>query len=739
MIRNKINFISGETYTLAELFSGNRKIIIPDLQRDYCWGDKIHTEEKKELVSGFVDNLINQFNNATRHDILNLGLLYGYEAPINFIHLCDGQQRITTLFLLIGMLNRKTNDNSFRKYLISDFEYIDDDQEPYLQYSIRESSLYFLSDLVCHFFIRDEEDNYLAHSCDDIEKSSWFFNDYKYDSSIQSMIRAIGVIDSLLNDKDEEWCYDFGIFLTRKLTFMYYDMGNRKNGEETFVVINTTGEPLSSTQNLKPLILNAQINKNINNISTKWEGIETWFWKHKQQGNDTADAGFSEFLRWITMLESDQTELQNILSKGVYTFPVNKISFEEILSYWEIIKYIFEDWKHCDLLNQYFLSPKESEFLDNETGIKYRVKALSQIDCFLLLPLITHCKNHGTGNDKNLLRLYHYLNNLTRISDVYKNVNSLVFDAIEIAKKCNDVISLLKDNIKTTVKTVFITKEEQKKLSILETNINKRDEIEEMFNDALEQEASGKEHRKIWSGEIWPVIEWACLPDGNFSEEDFKKYIRLFDENFQNAHKDEFDKVRCALLTRDLKGYPRIFKGNSNMSFGWRWEDWKILINENKDKFKKFFDDLSNGISLEQMKKDFDKSKDWAEYVHNDYLLKYCQEKNIRWSDNEGWWLIQKNNATKYISVMNLHLVNFLKQQLKETDWEIICDDTDDHDIKVRNKHKDLVVKICYKQRVQEDTSVEKRWTLIYNNNSVTEENDSAFSSILSRLSELNL
>ena len=61
MMKNKINFVSGETYTLSELFSGNRKIIIPDLQRDYCWGDKIHTNERKELVSGFVNNLINQF------------------------------------------------------------------------------------------------------------------------------------------------------------------------------------------------------------------------------------------------------------------------------------------------------------------------------------------------------------------------------------------------------------------------------------------------------------------------------------------------------------------------------------------------------------------------------------------------------------------------------------------------------------------------------------------------------
>ena len=38
-MKNKINFITGETYTLAELFSEDRRVVIPDLQRDYCWGD----------------------------------------------------------------------------------------------------------------------------------------------------------------------------------------------------------------------------------------------------------------------------------------------------------------------------------------------------------------------------------------------------------------------------------------------------------------------------------------------------------------------------------------------------------------------------------------------------------------------------------------------------------------------------------------------------------------------------
>ena len=150
-MKNKINFVTGETYTLAELFSGHRRIIIPDLQRDYCWGDEVHTDEKKELVSGFVYNLIQQFE-GHQDDSLNLGLIYGYESPETHIQLCDGQQRITTLFLLLGMLNRKVGNNEFRQFLISDYE-LQDDKEPYLLYSIRESSLYFLSDLVCRFFM----------------------------------------------------------------------------------------------------------------------------------------------------------------------------------------------------------------------------------------------------------------------------------------------------------------------------------------------------------------------------------------------------------------------------------------------------------------------------------------------------------------------------------------------------------------------------------------------------------
>ena len=76
---------------------------------------------------------------------------------------------------------------------------------------------------------------------------------------------------------------EFGDWLLNKVTFLYFDMENRKNGEETFVVINTTGEALSSTQNLKPLVLqerNEAFDNTIfklgeNSVEQCWEEIET--------------------------------------------------------------------------------------------------------------------------------------------------------------------------------------------------------------------------------------------------------------------------------------------------------------------------------------------------------------------------------------------------------------------------------------------------------------------------------
>lgn len=132
----------GENYSLATIFSGeNDKVVIPDLQRDYCWGN-----EDVNLVGPFIDSLLE----LDKSKNLTMGLIYGYFDEIcpNHLQLCDGQQRLTTLFLTLGVLNRKTQGR-YKTLLMSQYELQNDDNEPYLLYSIRESSL-FLSAIWLH-------------------------------------------------------------------------------------------------------------------------------------------------------------------------------------------------------------------------------------------------------------------------------------------------------------------------------------------------------------------------------------------------------------------------------------------------------------------------------------------------------------------------------------------------------------------------------------------------------------
>ncbi|MCI1720921.1 MAG: DUF262 domain-containing protein [Bacteroidales bacterium] len=652
---NKINLKTGETYTLSYLFSGDKKVIIPDLQRDYCWGDDASTE-KGELVTDFVNNLIEQYDSDSQNTqgTLNLGLFYGYEVPTNHIQLCDGQQRLTTLYLLLGMLNKKMN-NKLCYNLIYDFENKQDDKGPYLNYYIRETSHYFMSDLVLKFFIGNKDTVESIKDCD------WYFSDYNLDPSIKSMLRALSIIESLLKNKNETWCCSFGKWLLNNVTFLYFNMENRKNGEETFVVINTTGESLSATQNLKPLVINAEINKSFNDVAEKWEEIETWFWRRRQGSNDTADAGLAEFMRWISVIEQVNVELpknmqskdtkwlaQTILQgKNKSGFPYKTTSFETIYTYWKALKWIDERSSEFIFVND-LLSPS----INNDVNKLY---AIGQNQCFVLLPLLKFVYlniNKVTGLDfhRNARRIYEFFKNLIRISDVSKAVNALTREAIRIIDllEKGDIVSLLKHA--NDVSKQILTEEEKHKFDILLKHLDNRTKVEEAFWNVQEH--------PIWNGEIMPIIRWSSS-NGGFNLDNFLQYDSKFREIFtNNGHGSDI--LRRALLTIGLKDYPRIFKGYTNFSFGWDLTDWHTLINDNVDKFKDFFDNLIDGVKCETMINNYkNKSDVWYYFVSMPGLLDYCKQKNIQKWQNSFILISQQRlsspHAELYSYILFLH------------------------------------------------------------------------------------
>lgn len=91
-----------ERYTLYSLLQ-KYDVIIPQIQRDYAQG----REDKKSLRRDFLDNLLNVLSSDSHKELnkeLNLDFVYGYIENGTCFYPLDGQQRLTTLWLLYWFL-----------------------------------------------------------------------------------------------------------------------------------------------------------------------------------------------------------------------------------------------------------------------------------------------------------------------------------------------------------------------------------------------------------------------------------------------------------------------------------------------------------------------------------------------------------------------------------------------------------------------------------------------------------
>lgn len=641
---------SGKMYALSEIFHGeNNKVVIPDLQRDYCWGNPVYS-----LVVPFVRSLIEMSNEQEgKEQDITMGLIYGYYdglAP-EHLQLCDGQQRLTTLFLMIGVICRLLGGNEFRNLLMSDFELNEDDHEPYLQYAIRESSLYFLSDLTYNYFFKKGE---RIENVEGIRSQPWFLSNYRLDPTVNSILSATESIERILNDMCTEQLRTFGYFITTKIKFLFYDMDNRANGEETFVVINTTGEPLSATQNLKPLVI--EHNHHIADVAKKWEDMETWFWQNRHKlGTDyphTADEGMACFFNVVRLLYAKSEEEAYKAVDANDCFPYKEIDFKQIYEAFRAYKRLtgMDFSERMDAPIQY---PKQGEFY-------------SQKELYAIIPTMQYCLQFSTATDEDIQRVYHLFSNVSRYRDVQRRrdkedgkLHSLTYSARQLVESmlvpdCLCLKNQIKDE-EVIAKMDMIAPLEGKP---------QRKELELLFAQA---EASD-----IFSGKIEILLSWS----GNL--EQFRHYWSIFRALFDNG-KDGYtdDIVRRAIIASSWENYPI-----DVCYFGYKAEEWRKIIEQNKTQFRGFLDEINETerdkikTKLEAKIAAMPEGLPWHEFAKHPELLEYCNTKHLyksRQYDYFGWMLVQ-NQWARPFSAFNMLLLHELKKHYADIEnkgWKI--------------------------------------------------------------------
>ncbi|HFI0912198.1 TPA: DUF262 domain-containing protein, partial [Streptococcus suis] len=162
---------SGIKYDLKSLLEQYR-VVIPLIQRDYAQGRKDirTTEVRKQLLKDINFSLLN-FDEPP----LDLNFIYGKSLNDAFIPL-DGQQRLTTLFLVYIFAFRDSENSDFLKNF---------------SYETRDSSKQFFISLYNN---RKEIFSNSNKPSEIIKDSAWFADTWVYDPAISG---ALVTLDSI--------------------------------------------------------------------------------------------------------------------------------------------------------------------------------------------------------------------------------------------------------------------------------------------------------------------------------------------------------------------------------------------------------------------------------------------------------------------------------------------------------------------------------------------------------------
>jgi hypothetical protein len=228
--------------TFHQLLENRRRIEVPLIQRDYAQGRETEKEVRDHFLKALHDALALPPEDPSLP--LNLDFVYGSmegEASGSFLPL-DGQQRLTTLFLLHWYL-------AWRDESLSEFHnMVWDGRHSRFTYGVRPSSAEFFDELV----------RYVPHATPDevpmikklVENQPWYFLHWRLDPTIQSVLVMLDAIHRLFKPTK-------GLFarLTDQrqpaITFQLLPLEHFGLTDDLYIKMNARGKPLTPFETFK--------------------------------------------------------------------------------------------------------------------------------------------------------------------------------------------------------------------------------------------------------------------------------------------------------------------------------------------------------------------------------------------------------------------------------------------------------------------------------------------------------
>ena len=219
-----------ERLKFTDLLGRYDHIVIPAIQRDYAQGreDKKATEVRKILLDDI-------FSNKPEIDFnLVFGSREEYGGKTCFIPV-DGQQRLTTLFLLY-LYNSKVNE-------------VQTDGLNKFTYETRRAAADFCKAIVDKAIVDKAWESSKQILSDSIKDCNWFMQYWNQDPTVISMLRMLDDIRKRAPEGNFKEKLD-------RITFYFYDLKQNGLNETLYIKMNGRGKPLTAFENLKAAIDN---------------------------------------------------------------------------------------------------------------------------------------------------------------------------------------------------------------------------------------------------------------------------------------------------------------------------------------------------------------------------------------------------------------------------------------------------------------------------------------------------
>ncbi len=247
-MKNKTEITTMNKVSLLSLLK-KYEIEVPKLQRDYAQGrEDAHSRAVRER---FVKDLWEVLREKKE---LNLDLVYGYKES-NKLILIDGQQRLTTLWLLYWYVAWKSEKTPSEEVDDSKRKVVDDLKR--FTYETRVSSRDFMEELLKPQNWKPADRNAIENLGKTIKNQTWFLASWAQDPTINSMLTMLNQFEEYEKGETIDWKGEGIDYLARleKITFSFLDMGDFKLGDDLYIKMNGRGLPLTPFENFKADLL----------------------------------------------------------------------------------------------------------------------------------------------------------------------------------------------------------------------------------------------------------------------------------------------------------------------------------------------------------------------------------------------------------------------------------------------------------------------------------------------------